>query len=410
MWIVIPHVGKSHLTYRLVQSIPSRHHIVLVDGSYVQDMGTWAHNHAPRVTYLPTDGVPHCLAKNWNIGAAVVPESEPFFMFCATDIEFNPGSWNHISTEESLYPDCGIIKDAKTNWNVWIVRRWAWDLLKPMDEAYKPCAGEDDDLNMKCWSSGIKIRAGTFKVATLEGGHGSRLDMHRPGINSDRSIRPAVVGHFQRKWGIAPSARTDPRYAKAKEETYITGRRREMPPSSFTPPAERGRYGTLPPAWPEPLRLNLGCGPKKRWLDGFLNVDADELNRPEYVLDVAGEPWPWSGVDRIESYHLIEHLSRADGESVIRKAYAALRDGGTIALECPDLSAALAAASNGGGLRSLQSIFGNQRNPYQHHLWGYTRESLPALLEGVGFRVTHVGDGTDYHQAEEACMRVEAEK
>jgi len=64
MYVVIPHVGKSHLTYRLCQSIPDKHKIVLVDGSYVQDMGTLAFNRKEQITYIPTNGKPHCLAKN----------------------------------------------------------------------------------------------------------------------------------------------------------------------------------------------------------------------------------------------------------------------------------------------------------------------------------------------------------
>jgi len=406
MYVVIPHVGKSHLTYRLCASIPDKHKIVLVDGSYVQDMGTYAFNHKNQITYIPTNGVPHCLAKNWNIGAAAVPESEKYWIFCATDIEFSPGSWNNIDIEERLYPDCGIIKDRITNWNVWLIRRWAWDLLKPMDENYIPCAGEDDDLNMKCGASGIMIRAGSFRVASMEGGHGSRLDIHRPGINSVKEIRARVVGHFQRKWGIAPSSRHDPRYTEAKAKVYIGGKRRDEPPKKFTIPTERGHYGELPELWPSPLRLHLGCGRFKK--PGFLNIDANEDVKPDYLFDVAKEPWPWTGVERIETYHLIEHLSQRDGKTLLEKSFAALKHDGTIAIECPDLRGVVEKYLN--NERNIIHIFGNQTNPFQHHLWGYTQESLCRLLTEIGFKVTMAGPGTDYHTKTEPCLRVEAKK
>ena len=407
MHVVIPHVGKSHLTYRLCTSIPDKHKIVLVDGSYVQDMGVFAFNRQNQIDYVQTRGVPHCLAKNWNIGAARVPESEPYWLFCATDVEFHPGSWNQIDIEERLYPDCGIIKDRVLNWNVWLIRRWAWDLLKPMDERYIPCTGEDDDLNMKCAASNIKIRAGSFRVTTNEGGHGSRLDIHRPGINSDKDIRPRVVGHFQRKWGIAPSSRHDVRYTEAKQKVYIGGRRRKEPPEEFHIPTERGDYGKLPEVWPVPLHLHLGCGRQKK--RGFLNVDVCEAVKPDYLCDVVAEPWPWNEVSSIESYHMIEHLTQAEGKTLVEKAFAALKQGGKLVLECPDIKAACARYMKGGDWK-LKHIFGNQTTPWQQHKWGYTQDSLGRLLESVGFKVTHKGEGTDYHTKSEPCIRVEAIK
>lgn len=415
MYVVIPHVGKSHLTYRLIQSIPEAHKVILVDGSYVQDMGILAFNRPEQITYIPTGGVPHCLGKNWNLGAAHVPKSEKFWLFCATDIEFAPGSWNNINIEENLYPDCGIIKDRSTNWNLWLVRRWAWDLLKPMDEGYIPCAGEDDDLNMKCWATKIPIRSGSFHVATLEGGHASRLDIHRPGLNSDKSIRPVVVGHFKRKWGLLPSVRADKEYASRKAETTIGGKRRQDRPANgtYTIPTKRGDYGPHDVAWPDPLKLNLGCGRMRA--RGFVNIDLPndgKINtRSDWPMDLAQDPWPWGpeSVDRIESYHMIEHVSRADGEKIIRECFRVMKSGAEIVLECPDLLAACALIVPGNPSR-IQHIYGNQKDAGQFHKWGYSRETLPALLGKVGFKVEEVVDGTDYHQKTEPCMRVVAVK
>lgn len=413
MHLVIPHVGKSHLTYRLLDSIPDEHRIVLVDGSYVQDMGTRAHAMRGRLTYLPTGGTPHCLARNWNLGAAAVPASEPGWLFCANDVELQPVAWRYLAEELRLYPDCGIIRDRDTKWNVWYVRRWAWDLLAPMDEAYKPCAGEDDDLVMKCDATGIRVRVANLGVTPLEGGHGSRVDMHRPGVDSDPSVRSRVLQHFQRKWGIAPSARSDQRYREAKARVLVGGRRRaEVPPPSeqFPRPTERGMYGTLPPMWPDPLRLHLGCGRRK--LEGFLNVDANESYTPDYLLDVERDPWPWgeATVDRIETYHMIEHLSRAGGRAFLESCARVLRPGGTLVIECPDLAAAAAAVANGGGPRARMSIFGSQMGPWLFHRWGYTEGMLRTLSRDVGLEPTHVGPGTDAHQDDEPCLRLEAVK
>ena len=106
---------------------------------------------------------------------------------------------------------------------------------------------------------------------------------------------------------------------------------------------------------------------------------------------------------------MIEHVSRADGEEFVRKCFAALGHGGTLVIECPDFRAACERFLNSGP-RTMQHLFGNQTNPWQYHLWGYTRASLPDLLKGEEFEIASVGDGTDYHAKSEPCMRVEAVK
>lgn len=157
------------------------------------------------------------------------------------------------------------------------------------------------------------------------------------------------------------------------------------------------------------MKINLGSGKRKR--EGWLNVDIRPHHEPDVVLDLR-EPWPWpdDSVDAIESYHLIEHLPLGEARKMLVKAWRALRPGGTIAIECPDL-AGVCDLFFSDPERAVLSMYGRQdRGPSMRHQYGYTRESLATMLEEVGFTVTATGDGTDYHAAEEPCLRVEAVK
>jgi hypothetical protein len=119
------------------------------------------------------------------------------------------------------HPDVAIVKDSITNWNVWVVRRWAWEHLYPMDEEYKPCGGEDDDLVMKCQLLGYKIRNAWIGPSHLEGGHATRLDIRRQesGLGSWNPLREHHR-YFESKWGCRPTRR-DPKYAAALEEVIV---------------------------------------------------------------------------------------------------------------------------------------------------------------------------------------------
>jgi hypothetical protein len=55
------------------------------------------------------------------------------------------------------------------------------------------------------------------------------------------------------------------------------------------------------------LHLHLGCGPK--YLQGFVNIDANPLRKIDLWLDVRnGLPFRSDSVDSIYSTHVLEHL------------------------------------------------------------------------------------------------------
>ena len=59
-----------------------------------------------------------------------------------------------------------------------------------------------------------------------------------------------------------------------------------------------------------PIRLNLGCGPKKKQKEGYINIDKKEWVKPDLVVDfeLAKLPFDTSSVDEIYTSHLLEHI------------------------------------------------------------------------------------------------------
>ncbi len=161
------------------------------------------------------------------------------------------------------------------------------------------------------------------------------------------------------------------------------------------------------------MKLNLGCGKPRRHLEGFVNVDSDPENEPDVLLNLVSiDRWPWpdGSVERIESYHLIEHVSLPSARGLLKRCREKLRPGGVLVIECPDLEA-LCRSFPDDPKRVTRSIYGKQyEGAGMRHRYGYSRQSLSKEMKRAGFEVISVGDGTDYHAAEEPCLRVEGVK
>lgn len=91
-----------------------------------------------------------------------------------------------------------------------------------------------------------------------------------------------------------------------------------------------------------PRHLHLGCGPK--FLDGFVNVDANPLHKLDLWLDVRrGLPFRNSSVESIYSTHMIEHLFPDELERLFLECFRVLKPGGGIRLIVPNLHSAIIA-------------------------------------------------------------------
>lgn len=155
------------------------------------------------------------------------------------------------------------------------------------------------------------------------------------------------------------------------------------------------------------LTLHLGCG--ERRLADAVNIDLRNTVAVDVVCDITRLPYRAGSVQRIETYHVLEHLPRDRAVTALVHWHALLRPGGRLIIECPDFDRAVAEYLSGNHER-LGNIFGLQRFAGDFHLWGWNALRLRTLLAETGFGNVEESIPQDYHAASEPCLRLEAAK
>jgi len=145
---------------------------------------------------------------------------------------------------------------------------------------------------------------------------------------------------------------------------------------------------------PQGLKLHLGCGKIK--LPCFVNIDHRHTRATDFVCSVIKLPYLSDSVDRIESYHLIEHISHTKVRAMLREWHRVLKPDGQLVIECPDFDKAIERYQAGEEQR-LMAIFGLHRFPGDVHLFGYNFVRLKRLLEECGFGSVTQHTTQDYH-------------
>ena len=88
----------------------------------------------------------------------------------------------------------------------------------------------------------------------------------------------------------------------------------------------------------ELLRLDLGCGPKKR--EGFVGVDNTYFPNVDKIFNLGKMGWPWEdgSVGEVYCSHFIEHLSGFERIDFFNELYRVLSDSGTAEIIAPYFS------------------------------------------------------------------------
>lgn len=183
---------------------------------------------------------------------------------------------------------------------------------------------------------------------------------------------------------------------------------------------QRGSSGVAIPF--EGLRINVGAGSRRP--PGWFNVDIEENPDAPTPLDLLSDAkkiaLPDECASELMAIHVAEHFYRWDLDDALDEWKRLLRPGGTLILELPDLIKSCINVIEGrmkGGKHPDQlgmwALFGDSRskNPYMSHKYGYSPESLTAILVEHGFiKVKHLQ--TVFHIAgrEHRDMRLECRK
>ena len=141
------------------------------------------------------------------------------------------------------------------------------------------------------------------------------------------------------------------------------------------------------------MKLNLGCG--THIMDGYVNVDGEE--RPGVLQMDIMNLRDWMGeqqADEILMVHVLEHLYYWEADDLLRQCHDALKPGGVLIIECPNILQAARTLINKPDAatkptsRAMHMLYGDpkHRRPGMCHRWGYTPDSLERLLFQVGFQ------------------------
>lgn len=163
------------------------------------------------------------------------------------------------------------------------------------------------------------------------------------------------------------------------------------------------------------MKLHLACGDV--YLDGYINCDINGIlvgegetvtnatDLEHYYRDrtlghkqaaaidcrmnLAQMPWDFEdrSVDEIVLVNGIEHFPRDVAERIIAEAWRVLDWGGRFLVDFPDIKATVAQYIDTDPAFCMRHIYGNHKDAYSVHHWGYTMLTFRTLL-GPGWTVT----------------------
>lgn len=143
------------------------------------------------------------------------------------------------------------------------------------------------------------------------------------------------------------------------------------------------------------MKLHLGCG--RRHIEGFLNIDARELDGVDIVDDVKTlNRFKSNTVELIYASHILEHIKRLEYLDVLRRWYDILEDGGILRMAIPDMEKVFEHYSKNKDLLILRGfLWGGQTYEFNYHYCGWDFKTISEDLKLVGFSIIRRYDWKD---------------
>jgi ubiquinone/menaquinone biosynthesis C-methylase UbiE len=141
------------------------------------------------------------------------------------------------------------------------------------------------------------------------------------------------------------------------------------------------------------------------------DIDIIKTLATDYVLNARNLPFADNSIERIESYHMIEHLPRDALRPMLTEWHRVLQPDGRLVVELPAFDGVVAEyldTENPEYTETLlRYVFGSQRFDSDYHYWGWNEKRLARLLNECGFVDVTRKPATDNHADEAPCMRIE---
>lgn len=166
-----------------------------------------------------------------------------------------------------------------------------------------------------------------------------------------------------------------------------------------------------------PVRFDMGSGQDRR--EGYISVDKHHPNASIHQ-DITELKIPENSTDEIFASHIIEHIPQHLIVNILKGWYSALKSGGKLILEQPNLEALCEDFANthddkerylltlciyGAAITNPKDEVAGTETP---HVWGYYPKVLNDILQDVGFKHIEMMDGQGLHPGKN--FRVEAIK
>jgi predicted SAM-dependent methyltransferase len=144
---------------------------------------------------------------------------------------------------------------------------------------------------------------------------------------------------------------------------------------------------SLAPASPPPLKLHIGCG--KRFIDGFIHVDAYPGAHVNLVCDLRdlGKHFVPGSISEIYACHVLEHFGRHEVSHLMIEWAKLLKPGGLMRIAVPDLEAVFEHYAIHQNLPIVTGLlYGGQTTPLDYHQIGFTLRTLSDLMNKAGLK------------------------
>ncbi|MBX7143284.1 MAG: methyltransferase domain-containing protein [Oligoflexia bacterium] len=228
-------------------------------------------------------------------------------------------------------------------------------------------------------------------------------------ITVDPYRLPASAPPEDRSWWPAVGTKTDTKKEKSTVHTTTVASGENFNQALTT----RGLWATG-----SPLRLHLGCG--EQHFDGYINVDypPSEHNvmqiRADIFADITRLVVNKESVDEIRLHHVFEHFSRVTALAMLIKWHEALKCGGKLHIETPDLEGAARNLLSHPNWRvkmgTVRHLAGDQAASWAYHVDHWFPERYRRTLAALGFDQVSIQQNSWPHEPHLCNVEVQAIK